>query len=162
MIQTAIAKILAQHYNFVYGRVDIFTKKIKDTPRKFAWYINEVQNHGIEPEIIYPDILNTEEEKELKSFRSIIPIRYNPSDKDVKIDINELPNVISFAYELEKLMPDSAGKINVMSLIPKQNELFRKIMKEFLHYKLEQSDDKKLILFKTIEKLLENHVASEL
>jgi len=45
-----VSTILGQHYNLVYGRIDIFTAKRKDNTCKFDWYVNEVQNHGLEPE----------------------------------------------------------------------------------------------------------------
>jgi len=135
----------------VYGRIDIFTAKRKDDTCKFDWYVNEVQNHGLEPEIIYPEIINVEEEKDRKRFHSIFPVRYNSVEKDA-LDLEKLPNLLTFLRELATLFPELAENSKFLSLYQEDNPMVIKIVKELMLYKLTESESQ----LKVIEKLLES------
>jgi len=122
------SKALAQEYDFIYGRIDIFTTKKND---RFVWYVNEVQFHGIEPDLIYPEFIRRSAPKQ-NFFRAFFPIRKIANKHDIQTLFTVIDDLMSLP-----IFPESIPKSKLLSLREKDPKTFLRLIKEVIHCKID-------------------------
>jgi len=144
---------LAKNYNFVYGRIDVFTFKRNG---KFVWYVNEVQNHGLTPDMIYPNFIDTDDTDELTYFRSIFPLNFYDTYLGENNDNSEIPNLYTLVDNICKLFPDDTNKTQLKFLYEERNPVVYQLFQKIIIFKVTVSDKRKTDeQLKVIRNLLE-------
>jgi hypothetical protein len=145
---------LAKYFNFVYGRIDVFTTKRNG---EYFWYVNEVQNHGLAPDMVYPPFLNPDDTTDIHKFSSIFPIRFAGCPRPIE-DLSKIPNFYSLIDDALAMFPNMVKKEKLLFLYEKNDPLFLKLMKQMLLYKMTVRQAE--IELQTVENILKEIVSA--